>query len=439
MTDSERHPARTNAPEDLPGTVRRVNDVEYVDRAKALIMLGVKKESLYTYVSRGLIKAYSEPGKKTSLYRKSDLEKLKTRTTAKGASKPVAQVLRYGEPILQTWVCEVTSQGPRYRGQLATDLARAGRSLEYVADLIWSGLPPIRDKPWPRQFDKDAERVCLGIAGSGAPAAPLRMLAGIALESSALAAPDRDRHLDIRGSGVKLLSGFAGISGYFGPKPGYQRGSTDEFIADRVLRGFGLEASKDRDEARSALTAALTLSVDNELSAPTFCARIAASTGVDAFACVAAALMAQAGPMQAGGVMDLEDFFDDLFRSPAPRSVPAARTLSIPCFDHPLYEQDPRAELLLKYVQALPDPMGTRDTLLSFLETVSLEGGGYPNLFAALVVLSRTLGLPRGTAVYLHSLGRTAGWLAHITEQRLTGVMLRPRAYFMGSPSERRK
>lgn len=68
---------------------RRVNDVDYVRRDEALAMLGIKKESLYTYVSRGLIKTLTEPGRRTSLYRKSDLEKLSTRVGAKGGGAPV--------------------------------------------------------------------------------------------------------------------------------------------------------------------------------------------------------------------------------------------------------------------------------------------------------------------------------------------------------------
>jgi citrate synthase len=42
------------------------------------------------------------------------------------------------------------------------------------------------------------------------------------------------------------------------------------------------------------------------------------------------------------------------------------------------------------------------------------------------------LGLPRGAALALFALGRTAGWLAHALEQYQLGQMIRPRAKYVG-------
>lgn len=408
---------------------RRVNDVDYVRRDEALAMLGIKKESLYTYVSRGLIKTLPEPGRRTSLYRKSDLEKLSTRAGAKAGGAPVAQALRYGEPVVQTWLCDIDSAGPHYRGYLATTLAREGRSLEYVADLLWGGLPPGRDRPWPAPDDEPAETLSgLGAQGKKNAGSPIRLLAMMALQLSALEADAAGRG-DVRTSGVRLISAFAGASGYFGPRRAYQRGEGQEFIAQRLLRGFGLSRQPGQDKLLASMNAALVLSADNELSAPTFCARITSSTGVDVHACVAAALMAQAGPMQAGGMIDLEQYLADVQAADG-----RARSYTgVPCFGHPLYDRDPRAEVLLEMIRDLPGNAREKARLLDFVEAVRQNAGSYPNLFAALVILSRILGLPAGAAVYLHSLGRTAGWVAHAAEQRLSGVMLRPRARYMGS------
>lgn len=422
-----------------PDKTRQVNDVEYVRREEALAMLGVKKESLYTYVSRGLIKTLPEPGKKTSLYRKADLEKLRTRSSAKKASKPVAHVLRYGEPIIQSWICDIGADGPRYRGHSALDLAREGRSFEYTADLIWNGMPPPRDKPWPPSRHDGLRDFCDGLVadsgGSAVMRSPIRLLSSIGMRFSALeeqgaGSPYNDMHV----TGIRLLSAFAGVSGYFGPRPHYRTARANEFIAHRVTAGFGLGSRPDADAIAGLIAAALVLSVDHELSAPTFCARISASTGVDAYACVAAALMAQAGPMQAGGMMDVEDFLQEQLRAP-PSAMPMAA--DAPCFGHPLYDKDPRAELLLRLLGELPGSCATAARLFAFIEQYHRASGKFPNLFAALTVLTMALGLPKGTAIYLHTLGRTAGWLAHIAEQRLSGGMLRPRARYMGTSPDR--
>ncbi|RYC77662.1 hypothetical protein BFJ63_vAg19466, partial [Fusarium oxysporum f. sp. narcissi] len=83
---------------------RQINDVEYVGSAEAMSILGVRRETLYTYVSRGLIKTKQRPGVKAKLYRKADVEKLRSRAVARAGGPQVSQSLRYGEPIAQTWI-----------------------------------------------------------------------------------------------------------------------------------------------------------------------------------------------------------------------------------------------------------------------------------------------------------------------------------------------
>lgn len=431
MTDSHDPSPNDTAPHPPGDTGRRVNDVDYVRRDEALAMLGIKKESLYTYVSRGLIKTLPEPGKRTSLYRKSDLEKLSTRAGAKAGGTPVAQALRYGEPVVQTWICDISPAGPHYRGHLATTLAREGRSLEYAADLLWGGLPPGRDRPWPPIPDDAAQAVHRLVSHNDQrDFSPIRLLAMAALHLSTLeTAEDTAGRGDVRMSGVRLISTFAAASGYFGPARSYQPAGQEEFVAQRLLRGFGLSEGPGHDERLAIMNAALVLSIDNELAAPTFCARIASSTGVDVHACVASALMAQAGPMQAGGMMDLGQYLADGL---ADDNRPAVHA-GVPCFGHPLYDRDPRAELLLGMVRDLPGNDAAKARLLRLVDAIHQQAGTYPNLFGALVILCQVLGLPTSAAVYLHCVGRTAGWVAHAAEQRLSGVMLRPRARYMGT------
>lgn len=407
---------------------RQINDVEYIAREEALAILGIKKESLYTYVSRGLIKTTSQPGRKTSLYRKADIEKLQTRAGARAGGPRVAQALRYGEPLVQTWVCDITPAGPRYRGVLATDLVRDERSFEFVAELIWSGIPRTRDQPWPAEKANDRTDSAWRSYAAVPPRSPLQHFAQIAIAMSTLERIDDEiLRLDSRAAGIRLVQAYAGVAGWFGPKKHYQRGQSSEFIAERLARGWGLTS---RPEIIQALNAALVLSADHELSAPTFAARICASTGADLFACVAAGLMAQAGPMQIGGATDLESMLEAIASSPSRMPQTGA---DLPCFDHPLYDRDPRALALLEITRKLPTPRADAESLLAFVDLVHRDSNRYPNLFAALVIFSMALGLPSGSAALLHTLGRTVGWIAHAAEQRLSGTMLRPRAKYMGN------
>jgi len=424
--------SETRAKTALKAGARAVNDVEYIDREAALAILGIKRESLYTYVSRGLIRTLSQPGKRTHLYRKSDIEKLKTRAGVRSGGPSIAPSLRYGDPVVQTWVCDITDAGPRYRGRLATELARDGHTLEYTADLIWTGMPPLQDLPWNDVGPMNSAYVRKLVKVPLSTGSLLGILAHIAVELATeeqLHGNDL-QHSEARPSGIRLLNAFAGICGYFGPKRVFQPRKPGEFVAERLLKGFGLDKDKNSTSIQQALNVALVLSVDNELSTPTFCARMSASTGAGLYSCVAAALMAQSGPMQMGGAAHLESYLQSILSN---FDGSAGTKLNIPCFYHPLYTKDPRAELILEQLTTLDGTSHIRTKLLKFVERTYQNTSQYPNLFAALVIFSMSLGLPCGSAAFLHTLSRSAGWIAHAAEQRLSGAMLRPRARYMGN------
>jgi len=132
--------------------------------------------------------------------------------------------------------------------------------------------------------------------------------------------------------------------------------------------------------------------------------------------------------MQIGGTIDLAELLEDVLKDPA--CIPRLGS-DIPCFGHPLYDRDPRAEQLLEMIRSLSGRRPARDRLLDFVDMAQQRWQKYPNLFASLVILALSLGLPKTAAAYLHTLSRTAGWIAHAAEQRLTGLMLRPRARYM--------
>src|SRR4051794_23645877 len=102
---------------------------DLVDAKAALALLGIKPQTLYAYVSRGLIRAVTQPGVKANLCYRQDLESLQQRGRTHGARRSIAEgSLRVGgSAILQTSITALTPQGPRYRGVAATDLAQMGR------------------------------------------------------------------------------------------------------------------------------------------------------------------------------------------------------------------------------------------------------------------------------------------------------------------------
>ena len=104
----------------------------------------------------------------------------------------------------------------------------------------------------------------------------------------------------------------------------------------------------------------------------------------------------------------------------------------VPGFDHPLYPKgDPRATVLLDIARSYSPDSGELRALFGFLDEMRCGRAMLPRQEFAIVVLARVLGLPREAAAALFVVGRTAGWVAHVQEQRASGTLLRPRAQFI--------
>jgi citrate synthase len=171
----------------------------------------------------------------------------------------------------------------------------------------------------------------------------------------------------------------------------------------------------------------------------TLSARVVASTGGTLHSCLASALCATSGVDVGRMYGRVEDFLG----RPQGRSVLARRAHKlhaagqrVPGFDHPLYPKgDPRATVLLDIARARSEGGRELRAIFGFLDDIRASAGLLPRQEFAVVVLCRALGLPRQAAAALFALGRTAGWVAHVQEQRAGGTLLRPRAQFVGGPA----
>src|SRR5919112_658550 len=107
---------------------------------QALARLGVSRQTLYAYVSRGLVRAEPAPDDpRRSLYDQRDLDRLVQRRRRGRARKDVAaSAIDFGEPVLASAITRIGDDGLFYRGRDATALA-ASASLEEVAGILWEG------------------------------------------------------------------------------------------------------------------------------------------------------------------------------------------------------------------------------------------------------------------------------------------------------------
>jgi excisionase family DNA binding protein len=78
-----------------------LGDEEYLTGEEAARRLGVKRATLYAYVSRGVLKSYRQGIKRQRLYRRADVEDL-LRLSPGAAAEPVAAALRSApaEPVI---------------------------------------------------------------------------------------------------------------------------------------------------------------------------------------------------------------------------------------------------------------------------------------------------------------------------------------------------
>jgi citrate synthase len=391
----------------------------------------VKPATLYAYVSRGLLRSRASPGQKKRVYDRVDVERLKERSAGhKGHAAVASGALAFGAPVIDSAITHITADVPRYRG---------------------------RD---PRSFvgvDVDAFVACVDVL-VGSSAADGSVDDAVVVDAAvALAAQLRPRTIAAALDCVWTawrLAGPAGVStptreralartmavhacaapGLLARRPRLRPDHT------QPVRGLCVALGVDVDDraAVDAIAATLVLLADHELTASTFAARVAASTGAGLAHCLGAGLATLSGPEHGAACDRVEALLDEVGSPKRATAVVQARVLrgeAIPGFGHRLYDAgDPRAAALL----SLPLVARSGAAALGRAVTeawVALGGAGpltAPTVDLALVVVARALGLPPSTATGLFAIARTAGWLAHALEQRTQLPLLRPRARYIG-------
>jgi citrate synthase len=398
-----------------------------ISSQEAAAFLGIKPETLYSYVSRGLVKGLPGPRGRGRRYRREDLEPLRARSAG-----PAAQALRYGEPVLETQITAMGIGGPAYRGRPATALVRGGVTFEAVAELLWSGELPDQAPRWPGDGPSLRARDFARLVPVGCP--PLTALAVVL---PALAAADPLRY-DAEAAAVKARARrlipclAAAVALSLDPR----RLPTALDTGDPV-RALALALGvPTRPRPLDLLRTALVLCADHELNASTFAARIAASTGADLHACIGAALATLSGPRHGGASDQVERLMHEA-GEPARVELAVGERLrrgeKLPGFGHPLYRDgDPRQPLLMELAVALKPRSRRIRTLLAVVDAMQRMGRPKPNIDVGLTAVCAALDLPPGMGPPIFAIGRMAGWVAHVLEQQQSTQLLRPRAHYVG-------
>src|SRR6266700_4473646 len=112
----------------------------YLTAQEAANELGISLETLYAYVSRGLIHSEASNGQKRSRwYSLEDVQRLKKRKGEyRHPDRVAAGAMQAGTPIMESAITMITEDRFYYRGHDALTLATT-HSVEQVASLIWIG------------------------------------------------------------------------------------------------------------------------------------------------------------------------------------------------------------------------------------------------------------------------------------------------------------
>jgi citrate synthase len=191
----------------------------------------------------------------------------------------------------------------------------------------------------------------------------------------------------------------------------------------------------------AAVDAYWTSAAEHGMNASTFTARVIASTGADVAAALSGAIGAMSGPLHGGApsrVLHMLDGVEQAGNAEKYVKDLLDRGERLMGFGHRVYRaEDPRARVLRRAAEELKAPR--------FEAALALEQAALKELrerrpdrpietnveFWAAIVLDFAE-VPSHMFTSMFTCARTAGWCAHILEQKKTGRLVRPSARYIG-------
>jgi citrate synthase len=190
-----------------------------------------------------------------------------------------------------------------------------------------------------------------------------------------------------------------------------------------------------------ALDAYWVSAAEHGMNASTFTARVIASTGADVAAALSGAVGALSGPLHGGAPARVLYMIEEVERTGDAEGYVKSvldRHGRLMGFGHRVYRaEDPRARVLRRTAKELGAP---RYEVALALETAALAElhARRPDRvletnveFWAAIILDFAQ-VPAEITPSMFTCARTAGWAAHIMEQKLTGRLIRPSARYIG-------
>lgn len=392
--------------------------------AEAADRLGVKAETLYAYVSRGLVERRATPGG-ASTYAARDIERL-ARAGRRSRQLPPL--------VFPSSLTRISSGHLTYRGVDAVAASRQ-RRFEEVAEWLWSSRWPERLR-WPVD-GPSLDRALWAQRALEAGCLPLdrfRVTAAVAGGATRDGAGDPGQWVPDARRLVRLLAHSLPRADGREARRAEPARAVAEVLWTRLTR-------LPRTPARVAvLDAALVLLADHELASSTLAVRLAAMVRAGLHEALGAGLNVIGGVRHGGASLQIEALFRDAGRFGTGAALAGrlgderpASPVRFGGFGHQLYpEGDPRARELLDRLVDLDAPGDRLRTVDEVLAAVADRGTAPPNVDVALAALSFCADMPPGSGEAIFALARSAGWIAHALEQYEQPTFMRARVDYVG-------
>jgi citrate synthase len=251
--------------------------------------------------------------------------------------------------------------------------------------------------------------------------------------------PERQARDDLARASVMALS-FVAQSARGPDRPPVDQRLIDQAttIPERFLTRWRGEADPRHVQAIDAYWIS---AAEHGMNASTFTARVVASTGADVAAALSAAVGALSGPLHGGAPSRVLAMLDEVEQlGDADRWVKSAldRGDRLMGFGHRVYRaEDPRARVLRRTCRELASPRYEVAEALEAAALAELKARKPDRVLATNVefwsaVVLDLAEVPAHLFTSMFTCARTAGWAAHILEQKREQRLIRPTAKYVG-------